>query len=119
YQSCDDSDDLHYEELLQMKEELTQFTDQNGKVFKLIALPWISEKYYDGERLPATYANFLIINEAVLVPTYDDPNDTKAIAIFKKLFPKREVIGIDCQILIRQHGSLHCVTMQYPIPGSK
>jgi len=119
YQSCDDTDDIHYEELLRMKNELSKFTDQNGKVFKLIALPWISPKYYEDERLPATYANFLIINKAILVPTYDDPNDIKAIEIFKSLFPKREVIGIDCQILIRQHGSLHCVTMQYPISNSK
>jgi len=119
YQSCDDKEDIHYEELLQMKNELTQFRDQAEKSFKLIALPWVSAKYYDDERLPATYANFLIINQAVLVPTYDDPNDVKALAIIKKLFPKREVIGIDCQILIRQHGSLHCVTMQYPTINSK
>jgi len=119
YQSCDDINDIHYEELQQMRNELEQFTDQNGKSFKLIALPWISAKYYDDERLPATYANFLIINGAVLVPTYDDPADIKAIAILKKLFAKRKVIGIDCQILIRQHGSLHCVTMQYPISNAE
>ena len=77
-------------------------------------MPWIEAKYDEEDRLPATYANFLIINGAVLVPTYDDKNDIKAIDIFKKLFPKRDVIGIDCQTLIRQHGSLHCVTMQYP-----
>lgn len=119
YQSCDDKDDIHYEELLQMKNELAQFTNEKGDPFTLVALPWIEAKYYNEERLPATYANFLIINGAILVPVYDDKNDRKAIAIFKKLFPKREVIAIDCQILIRQHGSLHCVTMQYPIISSK
>jgi len=114
YQSCDDKNDLHYEALYKMKEELALFTQSNGKLFKCIALPWIEAKYDKEERLPATYANFLIINDAVLVPTYKDKNDEKALNIFRKLFPKRDIIGIDCQTLIRQHGSLHCVTMQYP-----
>jgi len=114
FQSCDDKNDVHYDELKKMKKELLSFTQLNGNKFKLIALPWIEAKYDEVDRLPATYANFLIINGAVLVPTYDDKNDKKAIDIFKTLFPKRDVIGIDCQTLIRQHGSLHCVTMQYP-----
>ena len=66
------------------------------------------------ERIPATYANFLILNGAVLVPTYNQKHDADAIATLRKVFKDREVIGIDCQTLIRQHGSLHCVTMQYP-----
>ena len=114
FQSCDDKNDVHYVELQNMKKELLSFTQLNGNKFKIIALPWIKAKYDEGDRLPATYANFLIINDAVLVPTYDDKNDIKAIEIFKKVFPERDVIGIDCQTLIRQHGSLHCVTMQYP-----
>ena len=69
----------------------------------------------DGERLPATYANFLIMNEAVLYPTYGQPeNDARAHEVLQTAFPKHEILGIDCQVLIRQHGSLHCVTMQYP-----
>jgi agmatine deiminase len=64
--------------------------------------------------LPATYANFLIINGAVLVPTYHVLQDAPALAVIEKLFPDRTVIGIDCRSLILQHGSLHCVTMQYP-----
>jgi len=114
FQSCDDTNDVHYEELQNMEKELLTFRQLNGNKFKLIALPWIEAKYDADDRLPATYANFLIINNAVLVPTYDDKNDNKAIEIFKKLFPKRDIIGIDCQTLIRQHGSLHCITMQYP-----
>lgn len=114
YQSCDDKTDVHYDELQKMKKELSSFKNFNGKSFNLVALPWIEAQYDEEDRLPATYANFLIINGAVLVPTYDDKNDSVALQIFKKLFPKREVIAIDCQTLIRQHGSLHCVTMQYP-----
>ena len=114
YQSCDDREDSHYLELKEMEKELSKFTQLNGQPFKLVALPWIEAKYFEDERLPATYANFLIINDAVLVPTYNDKNDSEAIDILKKQFPKREVIGIDCTTLIKQHGSLHCVTMQYP-----
>jgi agmatine deiminase len=114
YQSCDDEVDEHYEALKKMEEELKKFIQLNGKPFTLISLPWIQAKYDGKDRLPATYANFLIINGAVLVPTYEDENDLKALGIFKKIFPKRDIIGLDCQTLIRQHGSLHCVTMQYP-----
>ena len=114
YQSCDDKNDEHYIELKKMEEELKTFTNLKGIAYKLIPLPWIEAKYFEDERLPATYANFLIINNAVLVPTYNDKNDNNALNIFKKLFPKREIIGIDCSTLIKQHGSLHCVTMQYP-----
>jgi len=114
YQSCDDKNDEHYNELKKMQEQLKKFKQLNGKPFKLIALPWIEAKYYKKDRLPATYANFLIINDALLVPTYNDKNDEKALEILKSVLKKREVIGIDCSTLIKQHGSLHCVTMQYP-----
>jgi len=114
YQSCDDENDVHYAELKKMEIELSHFTQMNGKAFNLVALPWIKAKYYENERLPATYANFLIINGAVLVPLYNDDNDNKTIKIFEKLFSNRKIIGVDCTTLIKQHGSLHCVTMQYP-----
>ena len=114
YQSCDDQNDIHYEELKKMENELLNFKQLNGNKFKIVSLPWIEAKYDGTDRLPATYANFLIINNAVLVPVYGDKNDDNALEIFKKLFPKRDIVGIDCQTLIRQHGSLHCVTMQYP-----
>lgn len=114
YQSCDDENDEHYEELKKMEEQLKTFKTLSGKPFKLAALPWIGPKFDEDERLPATYANFLIINGAVLVPTYNDKNDQKALDVIKSVFPKREIIGVDCTTLIKQHGSLHCVTMQYP-----
>lgn len=86
--------------------------------FRLIPLPVPSPivgTEEDGEKLlPATYANFLITNGAVLVPTYDDVMDTVALNVLQRLFPDREVRGVNCRALIRQHGSLHCVTMQFP-----
>jgi len=114
YIQCEDSQDEHYNALKNMESELKSFKDQDGKPFRLIALPFTKPIYDDGERLPATYANFLIMNEAVLVPTYNDENDRKAIDVFTKVFKTRKIIGIDCRSLIRQHGSLHCVTMQFP-----
>ena len=82
----------------------------------MIALPSPDAIYdEDGERLPATYANFLIMNNAVLYPTYAQPeNDKLAAEVLSKAFPGYEIVGIDCRALIKQHGSLHCVTMQYP-----
>ncbi len=114
YVQCNDPDDEHYEALGAMERELATFTDRDGAPYRLVPLPMTGPIYYDGERLPATYANFLILNGAVLVPTYNDPHDEEALGIFRDLFPDREVIGIDCSVLIRQHGSLHCVTMQFP-----
>ena len=114
YQSCDDKNDENYKELKAMETELKTFKNLKGASYKLVPLPSIEPKYYKNDRLPATYANFVIINDAVIVPTYNDKNDTKTLDIFKQLFPKRDVMGCDCTILIRQHGSLHCVTMQYP-----
>jgi agmatine/peptidylarginine deiminase len=110
----DDSDDEHFEELTRMQSELRAFRTLGGEPYRLIGLPMADVVMEDGDRLPATYANFLIINEAVLVPTYDSPKDALALAQLRTAFPDREVIGIDCRPLIRQHGSLHCVTMQYP-----
>lgn len=114
YQTCDDETDEHYEALKKMEDQLKTFKNLNGLPFNLVGLPWIEPKFDEDDRLPATYANFLIINGAVLVPTYNDKNDQKALDVMKKVYPKRDVIGVDCSTLIRQHGSLHCVTMQYP-----
>ncbi len=114
YVQCRDKDDEHYETLSQMEEELQAFRDLKGDPFDLIALPMTDALYFEEERLPATYANFLMINGAVIVPTYNDRHDQEALKIMQKAFSDREVIGVDCSILIRQHGSLHCVTMQFP-----
>lgn len=115
YVRCDDKADEHYEALNAMERELSQFTNLEGKPYSLIALPWPDAQFdAEGERLPATYANFLIINGAVLLPIYNVPQDVDAIRIMTALFPDREIIPIDCAPLIHQHGSLHCVTMQLP-----
>lgn len=114
YVKCDDETDEHYEALLKMEEELQSFKTLDGKPFNLIPLPMADAVYDEAERLPATYANFLIINGAVLVPTYNSPKDEVAKNQLQMAFPDREIVGIDCTALIKQHGSLHCVTMQYP-----
>ena len=107
YIKCDDKNDIHYNELQKMQNQLKQTR------FKLIPLPWVEAKYYQNQRLPASYANFVILNGAVLVPTYQDKNDKKALDIFKAIFVSRDIISIDCSKIIRQNGSLHCLTMEY------
>lgn len=112
---CDDPSDRHYESLAAMEEELLSFRTRMGRPYRLISLPWPSPKFdEEGNRLPATYANFLVINGAVLVPTYDDGKDRDALSAVKMAFPGRKILGVNCLPLIRQHGSLHCVTMQFP-----
>jgi len=115
YVRCDQPEDEHFPALSAMAEQLATFRNRNGAPYRLIALPW-PRAVYDrkGQRLPATYANYLVINGAVLVPTYNDPRDTEALQAVGSAFPEREIIGIDCATLILQHGSLHCVTMQLP-----
>jgi agmatine deiminase len=116
YVACDDQSDEHYPILSRMAAELRGFRTADGRPYRLIPLPW-PKPCFDGEgqRLPATYANFLVVNGAVLVPTYrDDEKDTKALREIGGAFPDRAIIGIDCLPLIEQHGSLHCVTMQLP-----
>lgn len=115
YVQCDDPHDEHFTELNAMEEQLKGFTNLAGEAFRLLPLPWpkpICDA--DGCRLPATYANFLVINRAVLAPVYNDPADTLALQTLASAFPEREIIPINCRTLIEQHGSLHCVTMQLP-----
>lgn len=115
YVKCTDSSDEHFNALQKMELELQGFRTMEGKPYHLVPLPWPDACYdTDGHRLPATYANFLMINGAVLVPTYQVAQDAAALEIFREVFPSHEIIGIDCRPLILQHGSLHCVTMQYP-----
>ena len=118
YVKCDDKNDEHYNDLEKMEKELFSFSLLGVRdSYNLIPLP-MADAVYDenGTRLPATYANFLIINEAVLMPTYNSPKDEIAARQLQKAFPDREIVGIDCTALIKQHGSLHCVTMQYSLP---
>ncbi|MBI5485672.1 MAG: agmatine deiminase family protein [Deltaproteobacteria bacterium] len=116
YQACDHPLDEHYEPLKLMENELKGFTAPDGSPYRLIPLPWPTARFDEqAHRLPATYANFLVINRAVLVPTYgDNENDRKALELVGQAFPGREPIGVNCLPLLEQHGSLHCVTMQLP-----
>ncbi len=115
YVRCTDPSDEHFDALQRMEAELKTFHTAAGAPYHLVPLPWPDACFdAEGQRLPATYANFLIINGAVLVPTYNVPQDAEALRIMQQLFPDRRILGVDCRSLILQHGSLHCVTMQYP-----
>lgn len=116
YMQCTDKNDAQHDDLAEMERQISELRTAEGKPYRMLALPSPSPIHdEDGERLPATYANFLVINGAVLYPTYAQPeNDAKAAEVLKEAFPSLEIVGIDCRALIKQHGSLHCVTMQYP-----
>ncbi len=115
YVACDDPSDEHYAALAAMKSELESFRTRTGNPYRLIPLPFPRACHgLEGERIPATYANFLVINGAVLVPTYNDDSDAAALAALQQAFSDRQIIGIDCRSIILQHGSLHCLTMQLP-----
>ena len=106
-------DDDH-PDLARMEEELKTLRTLDGRPYRLLKLPLPRPIYDEGDRLPATYANYLVINGAVLVPTYNQPDlDAEAMRIIQQAFPDREIVGIDCCAVIKQHGSLHCCTMQY------
>ena len=115
YMGAGEPDDEQHEELRLMEEQLKSFRTLDGKPYRLMKLPMPKAIIFEGERFPATYANFLVINGAVLVPTYDQPDlDAEAMRVIGEAFPGREIVGIDCRSIIKQHGSLHCCTMQYP-----
>ena len=113
--------DKDHPDLDAMEQELKALRTLEGKAYRLLKLP-LPRPIYDGdegvgesgERLPATYANYLVVNGAVLVPTYNQPDlDAEALHVVQQAYPDREVVGIDCRAVIKQHGSLHCCTMQY------
>ena len=113
YVKCVDKKDEHYASLLKMEEELQNFWTIEDKPYRLIPLPMCEAKYdQEGNRLPATYANFLITNKALIYPTYSASTDKEADMIFKEIFPNKEIIPINCEKLIEEGGSLHCSTMQ-------
>ena len=114
YQGCQDPDDSHYLELQTMAKELAAFKQSNGQPYRLFELPWPKPILDEGRRLAASYANFLIINGAVLMPAYGDPMDDNAADVMALAFPGRQIIPIPCRSLIWQNGSLHCITMQLP-----
>jgi agmatine/peptidylarginine deiminase len=115
YTSCENIHDRHYLSLKRMESQLQAFRTAANQPYQLIALP-LPEPIHDeeGQRLPANYANFLIINNAVLVPTYDDAMDEVAAQRLAGCFPNRKIIPTPCRPLVHQYGSLHCMTMQFP-----
>ncbi len=116
YVQCTDPSDEHYASLQLMEQELQDFRTAQGNPYRLVPVP-LPKAIFDeeGQRLPATYANYLVMNDAVLFPTYAQPeNDEMARQALQQAFPTREMVPVDCRALIQQHGSLHCATMQYP-----
>ena len=106
--------DKNHPDLALMEKELKSLRTLEGKPYRLLKLPLPRPIFDDGDRLPATYANYLVINGSVLVPTYNQPDlDEEAMRIIGQAFPDRQIVGIDCRAVIKQHGSLHCCTMQY------
>ena len=114
FQDCDDSQDPHYRELQAMAAELAALRTVDGRPYRLFPLPWPRPVIDENRRLAASYANFLIINGAVLMPAYGDPADARAQAVLAEAFPDREIVPVPCRSLIWQNGSLHCITMQLP-----
>jgi len=114
YQACDDAGDAHYAELQQMAADLAALRTSAGRPYRLQPLPWPQPIVDEGRRLAASYANYLIINDAVLVPAYGDTVDAEAARLVGSAYPGREVVPIPCRPLIWQNGSLHCITMQLP-----
>lgn len=115
FQSCFDKNDVHFASLQKMEAELKELRTQDNRPYRLSPLPLPEATFNkDGDRLPASYANFLIINEAVLYPRYNDVSDDEVGRLLQTTFPDRNIHGIDCSVLVEQYGSLHCVTMQLP-----
>lgn len=115
YATCDDPTDKHYAALKAMEDQLRRFRDHADHPYRLIPLPLPSSIFNSkGQRLPASYVNFLIINGAVLVPQYRDPMDRVVLNRLQAVFDERELVGMDCLAAIQQYGALHCLTMQLP-----
>ncbi|MCH5242428.1 MAG: agmatine deiminase family protein [Muribaculaceae bacterium] len=117
YVGCRDVDDPQFEELLKMRAQLTMFRNAEGNPYNLVELP-LPDAIYDenGERLPATYANYLVTDNVLFMPTYgQNQKDELAMQTVRIAFPNHKIVGVDCSTLIRQHGSLHCATMQLPL----
>jgi agmatine deiminase len=112
-----DSNDANYTPLQENLALLKSMKDQDGRPLRVETLPMPSPVYFDGQRLPASYANFYIANKIVLVPTFNDSNDRAALNTLASLFPGRKVVGIACRDLVLGLGTLHCMTQQQPVSG--
>jgi agmatine deiminase len=106
--------DPNYQPLKENVERLKNMTDADGKSLEIVELPMPEPIFFAGRRLPASYANFYIANEKVLVPTFNDPHDRVALGILAELIPKRTVVGIHAVDLVWGLGTLHCMTQQQP-----
>ena len=114
YQACEDASDPHHEELARMASELAALRTVDNHPYTVFPLPWPQPIRDHGRRLAASYANYLIINGAVLVPAYGDAADEEAARVIARAYPDREIVQVPCRPLIWQNGSLHCITMQLP-----
>ena len=114
YTCCEDPSDPNYGPLKKMEEQLKTFRTLEGKHYQLVPLPLPDAMYLEDYRLPGSYANFLLVNGAVLIPGANSPKDAIAAAQLQKVFPDRQVEIIDCRALLSGHGGLHCITMNYP-----
>jgi agmatine deiminase len=115
----DDPADVNFKPLQDNLDRLRGMTDQNGRSFEVVPLPMPAPLFFDGRRLPASYANFYIANDVVLVPTFNDPQDGRALGILSELFPGRPVVGIHAVDLVWGLGTLHCLTQQQPAGGKE
>jgi agmatine deiminase len=106
--------DINYRVLAENWERVRGFRLEDGSKPEVVALPMPAPLYFDGERLPASYANFYIANAAVIVPTFNDPNDRVALGLLGELFRDRPVVGIHAVDLVLGFGSLHCLSQQQP-----
>ena len=113
-----DPSDANYDALQENLKRLKSARDQNGKPLRVETLPMPAPVFFDGQRLPASYANFYIANRVVLVPVFNDRNDRVALNILARLFPDRDVVGIYCRDLVLGLGTVHCMTQQLPSHGS-
>lgn len=117
YVRCDDPADEHYADFQRLEAQLATLRTRAGTPYRLVPLPWAAPRFAsdDGRRLPATYANFLLLNGTVLMPAYREPSrDAAAVAAAQAACPGWNVVTVDCSALVCQHGSLHCSTMQIP-----
>jgi agmatine deiminase len=110
----EDSSDANYRPLKDNLKRLQSMSDQNGNPLDVVALPMPAPSYCDGQRLPASYANFYVANSVVLVPTYDRKKDPVALGTLARLFPERRIVGMDCTDLVWGLGAFHCISQQQP-----
>jgi agmatine/peptidylarginine deiminase len=114
FQTCDDPADPHYDELARMHEEIARLQTVDGQPYRLFALPWARAIVDEGRRLASSYANYLVVNDAVLMPAYGSATDAEAAKVIAAAHPGRQVVPVDARALIWQNGSVHCLTMQVP-----